>query len=180
MRRRTQMQSNYFKTLKTAVRAVTVLLFWTSLAAGQQQVNLTAGPTTLSLPDGSSVPMWGYSCGAPVSGSTASCAKANPAAAGWSPVVITVPTGQGLTINLTNNLVFANGNSVPTSLTIVGLLGGGLGTPGGFTAPPARKSARARPCRSLGLQATYTPERIFWNPARIPPSRVPWGCTVSS
>jgi hypothetical protein len=136
------MQSNYFKTLKTAVRAVTVLLFWTSLAAGQQQVNLTAGPTTLSLPDGSSVPMWGYSCGAPVSGSTASCAKANPAAAGWSPVVITVPTGQGLTINLTNNLVFANGNSVPTSLTIVGLLGGGLGTPGGFTAPPDHSTAQ--------------------------------------
>ena len=33
---------------------------------GQQQVNLTAGPTSITLPDGSSVPMWGYSCGAVV------------------------------------------------------------------------------------------------------------------
>jgi hypothetical protein len=44
-------------------------------------------------------------------------------------VVITVPTGAagGLTINLTNNLSFANGNSVPTSIMIVGQVGGGLG-----------------------------------------------------
>jgi hypothetical protein len=42
-------------------------------------------------------------------------------------VVITVPTGQDLTIVLNNSLSFANGNGVPTSLTIVGQLGGGLG-----------------------------------------------------
>src|SRR5207248_632409 len=78
---------------------------------------------TATLPDGSAVPMWGYSCGAPVAGAT--CAKLNPAAAAgvWSPVVITVPPGP-LTISLTNSLP----NSVPTSLVIVGQLGGGLGT----------------------------------------------------
>ncbi|MGE5082596.1 MAG: Ig-like domain-containing protein, partial [Acidobacteriota bacterium] len=47
------------------------------------------------------------------------------------PVVITVPTGQDLRINLTNNLSFtlpdSSKNSIPTSLTIVGQLGGGLG-----------------------------------------------------
>ena len=123
------MRSNYLKTLKTAVLAISVLLLGVSVSVAQQQINLTAGPTAITLSDGTSVPMWGYTCGAVVSGSTATCAKSNPAATGWSPVVITVPTGQGLQINLTNNLSFANGNSVPTSLTIVGQLGGGLGTP---------------------------------------------------
>ena len=125
------MQFKRFKsTFKTAVQAVTVLLLGAVCAAGQQQVNLTAGPTSITLPDGSSVPMWGYSCGAVVAGSTATCAKLNSAAGGWSPVVITVPTGQDLRINLTNNLSFAAGsgtNNVPTSLTIVGQVGGGLG-----------------------------------------------------
>jgi hypothetical protein len=132
------MRSNYLKTLKTAVRLAGVLLLGAGLAVAQQQVNLTAGPTTVTLPDGSVVPMWGYFCGTAVSGSTATCAALNPASVGttvstWSPVVITVPTGQTLQINLTNSLAIASGsgfNNIPTSLTIVGQLGGGLGTPG--------------------------------------------------
>jgi len=81
--------------------AVCILLLEASWAVAQQQVNLIAGPGSATLSSGSSVPMWGYSCGAAVPGSTASCAKLNPSAAGWSPVVITVPTGQDLRINLT-------------------------------------------------------------------------------
>lgn len=81
-------------TLRTTALAVLVHLLGASWAVAQQQINLTAGPTTITLPDGSSVPMWGYSCGAVVAGSTATCAKSNPTAAGWSPVVITVPTGR--------------------------------------------------------------------------------------
>jgi hypothetical protein len=116
--------------------AASVLL----LAAGAshaQSVNLTAGPVNAITPDGSTVPMWGYSCGA--GAVTATCAPLNPlsvatttAPATWSPVVITVPyssTGTSLTINLTNNLTFAGG-SIPTSLVIVGQIGGGLGTVG--------------------------------------------------
>src|SRR5215472_16011215 len=123
------MRSNYLKALKTAVLAVCILLLGASASVAQQQVNLTAGPSTATLPDGAAVPMWGYTCGAVVAGSTATCAALNPAAtttAVWSPVVITVPTGTtgGLTINLTNNL------TVPTSITIVGQLGGGLGIVG--------------------------------------------------
>jgi hypothetical protein len=123
------MRSNYLKeTLKTAVLAVTVLLLGVGVSLAQ--VSLTAAPATLTMPDGSSVPMWGYSCGA--STGTATCAKLNPAATGWSPVLITVPTGQDLTITLTNNLSFlppssTTPNTVPTSLVIVGQLGGGLG-----------------------------------------------------
>src|SRR5437016_1534417 len=130
------MRTNNFKdTLKAAVRVGGILLFGGVVAWGQQQVNLTAGPADITMPDGTVVHMWGYSCGAAVTGATATCALLNPAApvattttpAGWSPVVITVPTGQGLTINLTNSLSFLNGNTVPTSLVIVGQLGGGLG-----------------------------------------------------
>src|SRR5271166_1009955 len=122
------MRPNFVKaTLKTAVLAITLLLLGASATFAQQQVNLAAGPANLLLPDGSTVPMWGYSCGAVATGSTATCAALNQAGSGWSPVIITVPTGQGLTINLTNNLSFANGNTVPTSIMIVGQVGGGLG-----------------------------------------------------
>src|SRR5215470_6681738 len=117
------MRSNYLKTLKTAVLAVTVLLLGAGLSFAQ--VSLTAGPTTLTLPDGTTVPMWGYTCGAVTAPAT--CARLSSNAAGWSPVVISIPTGQTLQINLTNSLTFG-GNNLPTSLVIVGQLGGGLGS----------------------------------------------------
>jgi Bacterial cadherin-like domain len=132
------MQFNRLKyTLKSAVQVLAVLLLGAGWAAGQQAINLNAGPTSISLPDGSMVPMWGYTCGDPIPNSTATCGKLNPTAAGWSPVVITVPTGQTLQINLTNNLSFASGaNKIPTSLTIVGQIGGGLGSGATTTASP--------------------------------------------
>jgi len=130
------MQMNSLKaTFKTAMRGAAVLLLGVGAATAQAQVNLTAAPTTLTLPDGSTVPMWGYSCG---TAAGATCAALNPGAgSGWSPVVITVPTGQPLTINLTNNLTFANSNTVPTSLMIVGQVGGGLGDPTQRTTTPS-------------------------------------------
>src|SRR5437879_2397727 len=109
------------------------------------QVSLTAGPVNTVLPDGTTVPMWGYSCTAATAPTT--CAALNPAAAAalptplWSPVVITVPTGQDLTITLTNSLTFAGGN-IPTSLVIVGQLGGGLGTTATSTASPNHANAQ--------------------------------------
>jgi len=134
--------------LKAALRVVCILPFAAVVAFGQQTVNLTAGPTTVTLPDGSTVPMWGYSCGTVVTGGTATCALLNPLAAAttttaatWSPVVITVPTGQSLTINLTNNLIFG-ANSVPTSLLIVGQLDTGLGRSATSTASPDHTNAQ--------------------------------------
>lgn len=134
---------NLKTTLKTAVLVASALFLGTGVSPAQQQVNLTAGATTVTLPGGAAVPMWGYSCGAAVSGSTATCAKSNPLAAGWSPVVITVPTGQGLTINLTNGLTFGS-NSVPTSLVIVGQVGGGLGDVTQRTTTPAPDHSTAQ------------------------------------
>src|SRR2546429_4697437 len=142
--------NNYKSVLKHAGLAPTVLLLANGVAFGQQTVNLSVGPATATLPDGTAVPMWGYSC-AGVALGTATCSALNPAAntttanttstTVWSPVVITVPTGQDLTISLTNNLTFAGGN-IPTSLVIVGQLGGGLGTTATSTASPNHTNAQ--------------------------------------
>ncbi|HEY2684752.1 MAG TPA: choice-of-anchor D domain-containing protein [Steroidobacteraceae bacterium] len=119
-----------------------------SSAAFAQSVNVTAQPATTTLPDGTTVQMWGYNCGAAVSGSTTQCAAlnsaANTASGQWSPIVIRVaaptdssgnPQPAKLTINLTNNLLFGT-NAVPTSMVIVGQIGGGLGGPGTRVASP--------------------------------------------
>jgi hypothetical protein len=158
------MRFNQIKsTLKTAVTAATVLLLGAGVALAQQQVNLTAGPTTATMPDGSAVPMWGYSCGAVVSTSTATCAAANPATTGWSPVIITVPTGQDLTINLTNNLSFTPTgstitNKIPTSIMIVGQIGGGLGdTTQRTTTPSPTHADLGVTWSTANTGATFTP-----------------------
>ena len=139
------MRTNNFKDkVKAALRVASILPFAAVVAFGQQQVNLTAGPADLVMPDGSTVKMWGYSCDAiQKSGSLATCAQLNPAAA-WSPVVITIPTAAagGLSIQLTNHLSFSAA-SVPTSLTIVGQLGGGLGTTANLVAGPDHSNAQA-------------------------------------
>src|SRR5216110_581279 len=167
--------NNYKSVLKHAGLAVSVLLLASGAAFAQQQVNLTAAPATATMPDGTAVPMWGYTCDATqVAGTTASCTALNKAVAAaaltttplvgvWSPVVITVPTGQTLQINLTNSLSFANGNTVPTSLVIVGQLGGGLGT--GATSTPSPDHSTAQPLTCLiagdapgaGLSGAGTP-----------------------
>src|SRR2546428_8216501 len=104
------MASNIFRSrLINPGLAASVFLLASGASFAQQQVNLTAAPATATLPDGSAVPMWGYSCGTPAPLSTATCGPLNPkglTAGVWSPVVITVPTGQDLQINLTNNLSF--------------------------------------------------------------------------
>src|SRR5579864_3329598 len=140
MTTRTAMRArNLQATLKASALVVGLFLFGTVVAFGQQQVNLSVTPTTTTLPDGTTVPMWGYFCGTAVTGSTATCGPLNPSSAGnptavppvpatWSPVLITIPysaTGTNLTINLTNNLSFTptgstTPNNIPTSIVIVG------------------------------------------------------------
>src|SRR5882762_7489775 len=125
------MRSNYLKaTMKTAVLAVTILLLSVGIASAQSSVTLTANRQTTTLPDGQTVPMWGWTCGAPVAGSTATCTALNGSAqtlggTTWQPPLITVPTGTlNFSITLTNTL------PVNTSLVIVGQLGTGSGTTG--------------------------------------------------
>jgi hypothetical protein len=168
-------------TLKAAVIVGGFLLFAAAMGLGQQTVNLTAAPTTLPLPDGTVVPMWGYNCGALASASTATCAALNPkavttaasATAGavmnaWSPVVITVPaTSTGatsLTINLTNSLSFtpttptgSTANTIPTSIVIVGQVGGGLGSARTTTPSPSHATAQDCPTWFIAANPPGTP-----------------------
>ena len=124
---------------------VASILAAASGASFAQSVNLTAAGVNAALPDGQSVPMWGYKCGTVTAPAT--CTASNPnAGAGWSPVVITVPPGP-LTINLTNSLP----GTVPTSLTIVGQVGGGLGT------TATSKPSPVHPPQTATTWSTVTP-----------------------
>ena len=104
------------------------LLCAAGLASAATTVNLTAQRASATLPDGTSVPMWQF-CGGldttkanagTATGAGATCSTT--AVATWaSGPTITVPVGDTLTINLTNKL------KVPTSIVVLGQLGGGLG-----------------------------------------------------
>src|SRR4029077_20077203 len=132
------------------------VLLLASGASFAQSVSLTAGATTTTLPDGSVVPMWGYSCSAAaVAPATCVSLNTNAAAGTWSPVLITVPPGN-LTISLTNGLPA----SVPeTSLVIVGQLGGGLGTTASSVASPAHATQETTwPIATAGPQNVPPPQ----------------------
>src|SRR6516162_1599088 len=119
--------------LKAAAGAAAVLLLGVG-SSSAQTVNISAGPAFATLPDGTAVPMWGYRCG--INASVTACRPLNPKAVAnpsmWSPIVITASPNGSLTIKLTNNLSFPTSgtnpnNNIPTSLVIVGQVGGGLG-----------------------------------------------------
>ena len=74
------MRFNYLKaSLKKAILVTTVLLLGMG-ASFAQSVNLTAAATTTTLPDGTLVHMWGYSCN-DAGTAPATCAALNPTAA---------------------------------------------------------------------------------------------------
>ena len=122
--------------VKAAILAV-VGLVATGFASAQTTVNLTAQRSVTTMPDGKVIPMWGF-C------TTGSCTNA------WSvgPTITATP-GSSLTINLTNNL------PTPTSVVILGQLGGGLGS-------PIKVSSPAHPGQTMttwpaNTPATFTP-----------------------
>jgi hypothetical protein len=120
----------------TAILATTALLLTAGMASAQSVVNLTASRQSTTLPDGNSVPMWGWTCGTGTAAAVGATCTAltytngalTPQSGGttWQPPLIVVPyvgAGTSLTINLTNSL------PVETSLVILGQSGGGLGAP---------------------------------------------------
>jgi hypothetical protein len=76
--------------LKAAAVVSVFLLFLPVTVFGQ--INLSAGPNTTTLPDGSVVPMWGYTCGVAVAGATATCAPLS-LSAGASPTTSAAASG---------------------------------------------------------------------------------------
>ncbi len=107
------MRTPNFKATLWIMLAVASLAGAGAASAATTTVNLTAQRMTATLPDGAHVPMWGY-C------TTGSCSTAW--AQGPAIVIPNDPAGNTLQINLTNSL------PVPTSIVILGQLGGGLGS----------------------------------------------------
>ena len=114
--------------LKTALLAAIALLSTVGVARAQNSVTLTAARQTALMPDGASVPMWGWVCSTTTAPVGATCTQTNGAAQTvpatgtstlWQPPLIRVPAAAapaatGLTITLSNAL------PVETSLVIVG------------------------------------------------------------
>src|SRR5215472_1932390 len=120
------MQPNFKAVLKNAA-FVAAILFWVTGSSFAQSVSLTASRQNTVLPDGNTVPMWGWTCAGVTAPATCTALDGTPQLGGltWQPPLITVPTGSGIRITLSNHLPVVN-----TSLMIVGQLPGGtLGQP---------------------------------------------------
>jgi hypothetical protein len=151
------MRSNYPTAItKTLLVGMILLLSRVSCSAQAVTVGLTATQQTAFMPDGNTVPMWGWQCDS-VSALAKTCLAltGTPQAGGaiWQPPLIVVPTGVGLTINLTNNL------PMETSVTIVGQLGGGLGSPQRESGPRTDGAHAGQTQTTWPIQtgATFTP-----------------------
>ena len=116
--------------LKAAVQVTALLLFAVATGFGQQVVNLTAGPATTTLPDGTTLPMWGYSCGTAVTGSTATCAaltgSSSAAATGSLGGIYVLNGGSGYTFTPTVTITPAAGNTPTTSAVATAVVSGGV------------------------------------------------------
>ena len=133
------MNTSHMKIILRAALAATSLLV-AGLASAATTVNLTAQRATATLPDGRSVPMWQFCAPSanttaappvvPITSDSGGTLSSTGCSGGWAPgPTITVPVGDSLTINLTNAL------PVPTSIVVLGQLGGGLGTPQKMDSP---------------------------------------------
>jgi Abnormal spindle-like microcephaly-assoc'd, ASPM-SPD-2-Hydin/Bacterial cadherin-like domain/Multicopper oxidase len=121
--------------------ATSVLLLAGGLAQADT-LSLTAKRVTTTLPDGQTVPMWGLFCDPGTASGGVTCTKMAGGAqstSDWQPPLITLQSGHSLTIHLTNQLT-TPAAQIPTSLTIVGQLGGGLGTSATAVASPTHST----------------------------------------
>jgi Bacterial Ig domain len=246
------MRCTIFKSVLNKSGLAAAVLLLGSGASFAQSVNLTAKSALVTLPDGTSVPMWGLFCNdagtAPascavlknpststppteasswatgttyalgttlydgtnvavvtaatgVSGATAPVFAATPATAtidggitwttfgtlaqyqaaystSWAPPVIRVSPGP-LTIKLTNALSFtpsgsSTPNTVPTSLVIVGQLGGGLG------ATPNRTPSPTHAAQSVTWATVGNSTGAQFNPPTQPDRVQSFGTEVGS
>jgi hypothetical protein len=160
------MRSNYLKASLNAATLAGVVLLSIAGVSSAQTVNLTASQQTTVLPDGSTVPMWGWTCGQVTQGTTAgattgtSCTSltyttsagavaATPqpqsaavttgfAAGGgaWQPPLIVVPYTASAPGVSTTNLVINLTNALPVETSIMILGQAGGGLGGIATSGP--------------------------------------------
>jgi hypothetical protein len=118
--------SKSMTTLKAAVLVTAFLLFAVATGFGQV-VNLTAGPATTTLPDGTTIPMWGYSCG---TATTATCAplsgSMSAAATGSLGGLYLLSGGSGYTSATTVTIIPAPGNTPTTAAVATPVISGGV------------------------------------------------------
>ncbi len=127
------MRSNYMITvLKSATVAVTILLLTAGLASAQT-VNLTASQQTTTLPDGNTVPMWGWTCGAGaaaanggVSGVTIAAGGGGAGYAAGTTAIFSGGGGTGATATVTLN-------ATTGAITAITVTNGGVN----YTAAPS-------------------------------------------
>jgi hypothetical protein len=124
-------------------------------ASAATTVNLTAQRVNATMPDGASIPMWGYcstgltSTSAPIAGTVVG---GNACGTTWSPgPTIVVNAGDTLSIVLTNKL------PVPSSVTILGQVGGELGIPARDANPISHPTVTGTTWPVSGGTATFTP-----------------------
>ncbi len=168
------MRSNYLKaTLKAAILAVTVLLL-TACASFAQTVSLTAGATSITLPDGQVVPMWGYTC----IGSGASIMSITPGApgSGYSNPAITLTGGGG-----TGATASATADPTTGAITSITLLTGGsnytsapIVNINSTTVPTALASATVALSSPASCAPLNANAGIGWSPVviTVPPGNV--------
>src|SRR5260370_39817444 len=117
--RKKYMRSSHLKlALKTAALTLTVLLLSAGVCFAQSAVSLTATRQATTLPDGNTVPMWGWVCGTGTATATnATCTAANgrpqnsvtvgtTTTTPWQPPLIIIPAGAGAppSASVTSNL----------------------------------------------------------------------------
>jgi hypothetical protein len=174
--------NNFISGLNTAVRAGSVLLFAAVAAFGQQQVNLTAGASGIIMPDGNSVPMWGYHCGtlATTITSSATCAylsgPTSAAAVGALGAISVINGGSGYTTVPAVMITPATGNTPTTAAAAVATVANGqvvsislTNAGAGYTAAPTVTLSAP----TSGTTATAS-AGLAWSPVVI---TVPTGAT---
>jgi hypothetical protein len=164
------MRTNLMKQFLGAAGLLAAALLGPVAAEAATTVNLSAQRATLTLPDGAVAPMWSYcgaadptlSTGITVGGTCPATAPVPPAVQPWTqgPTII-VPAGDVLTINLSNAL------PSPTSITILGQLGGGLGQPN-YVASPAHPGTNVT---TWTTNATVAAAQRFTPPGQGPRAR---------
>ena len=167
--------NNFLSRLNTAVRAGSVLLFAAVAAFGQQQVNLTAAPSAITMPDGNSVPMWGYHCGALGTGivSSATCAylagPTSPAAVGALGAISVINGGSGYTAAPAVTITPAAGNTPTTAASAVATVADGQVVSISLT--NAGAGYTAAPTVTIGAPTTGTTATanagLAWSPVVI-------------
>src|ERR1700731_1492982 len=83
------------KTFATAILAGSALLLTAGIASAQSVVNLTAARQTTVLPNGASVPMWGWLCGNPAATTAGGTGTPAPTGGGPGPQTSGPPRGLG-------------------------------------------------------------------------------------